>query len=57
LTDNLFPKGDIGLKDKEYAPGKSQKTRNKPPQKPQTKKEKQLGMTPKEGADDDNPAM
>lgn len=25
--------------------------------KPRTKPEKQWGMTPKEGADDDNPAM
>lgn len=37
--------------------GKFTDGKNKPAQKPKTKKEKQWGMTPKEGADDDNPAM
>lgn len=31
--------------------------KNKTAKKPKTKKEKQWGMTPREGADDDNPAM
>ncbi len=37
--------------------GKITDGKNKPAPKPKTKKEKQWGMTPKEGADDDNPAM
>ncbi len=45
------------LKNEPRIPGKNPEKGNKPAQKPQTKKEKQLGMTPKEGADDDNPAM
>jgi hypothetical protein len=36
---------------------KARKTNCKPHKKSKTKPEKQLGITPKEGADDDNPAM
>jgi hypothetical protein len=53
----LFPKGDIRLKNESCYSGKNPKKESKPSQKPLTKKEKQLGITPKEGADDDNPAM
>ncbi len=45
------------MKKKEDPADDRKKIESKPRRKPRTKPEKQLGMTPKEGADDDNPAM
>lgn len=55
LWETLLKKGDDCLKAIPVA--KERKANCKPHKKSKTKPEKQLGITPKEGADDDNPAM